>query len=158
VEREPRLKEAQHLLATEYEGRGEFDRAAERYRAILAYAPEDAVALNNLAYYLAVRAGDATAALPLARRAQLASPRAPGVLDTLGWTYYLLGDLEQANRLVTMAARGAPKSADIHLHLAQILFAGGYVAPAREALDRAIELDASIADRTEARTLRGQLR
>jgi tetratricopeptide (TPR) repeat protein len=45
------------LLAQSYEEAKEYDRAIDRYRKVLAVNPNEPIALNNLAYALAVRRG-----------------------------------------------------------------------------------------------------
>jgi Tfp pilus assembly protein PilF len=66
---DPALNGVNLLLAGLYEQAGEFPKAAERYRAILATRPDDVRALNNLAYLLAVRQNAAAEALTLAEKA-----------------------------------------------------------------------------------------
>jgi len=57
VTAEPRFTMARLQLASTAEVEGDYDRAIAQFRAILTYAPNDPVALNNLAYDLAVDVG-----------------------------------------------------------------------------------------------------
>jgi uncharacterized protein (TIGR03790 family) len=154
---EPRLVTAQMLLASAYEQRGERARAIERYRTILAIDANNVIALNNLAYALAVYENKPGDALPLAERAYAASKGEPTIADTLGWVHHLLGNESQAAGLIGQAVQGAPGNAEIQLHGAIILAQGGKVDEARKALERAIELDPTIAEREEARQLKTKL-
>ena len=54
---------------------GEPELAAARYRQVLSLEPDNAVALNNLAYDIAVRQNKPAEALPMARKALSVAPR-----------------------------------------------------------------------------------
>src|SRR6185369_3724208 len=76
VAAEPGLDSANLFLAGIYEQAAEYDKAAERYRAMLITHPNDVRALNNLAYLLVNRQGSPAEALPLADKAyRLASSK-----------------------------------------------------------------------------------
>ena len=83
--------------------------------------PNHFLALNNLAYALAIRKNDAAAALPLAKRAYAISVSDPAIGDTLAWVYHLLGDDAAAAPIVVSSARRAPANSEIRLHAAFIL-------------------------------------
>jgi Flp pilus assembly protein TadD len=83
-------------------------------------APDNVLALNNLAYALAVRKGAAAEALPLAQKAFDLAKGQPHIADTLGWTHYLLGNRAEAEKLLTAARDAAPEMAEIRLHLARL--------------------------------------
>ncbi len=63
---DPGFWAAQFSLATLYEALTEWDAAIDRYRMILDRTPNNVLALNNLAYVLAVQKNEAADALPLA--------------------------------------------------------------------------------------------
>lgn len=62
---------------------GKPEPAETAYRRALAESPDDAQALNNLAFLLLAQPGRAAEALPLAERAFKLTPKNPEVLDTL---------------------------------------------------------------------------
>ena len=66
---EPALNAAHFVLATIYDVSGQSKRAVERYQTILATAPNEVRALNNLAYALAVGEKSPKDALPFAQKA-----------------------------------------------------------------------------------------
>jgi uncharacterized protein (TIGR03790 family) len=66
---EPTLNAAHFVLAGLYDRAGEYEKAIERYRAILTTAPDEVRSLNNLAYILAVNKRALADALPLAEKA-----------------------------------------------------------------------------------------
>ena len=105
--------------------------AIARYRKILSLAPDTPLALNNLAYALAVRKGELREAQPLAERAHSLAPQSGVIADTLGWIYFISGDAGRALPLLSEAARLEPDSAEIREHLATIQAALGGGSAAR---------------------------
>ncbi len=144
VAAEPRLFQTQYLLTERDERAQEWARAESRYRAVLELDGNQVVALNNLAYLLAERLARPGDALPLARRAYTLSNGTAVVADTLGWTYYRLGDLAQASRYIAEAVRGAPDLAEVRLHAAAVAVGTGQLDLASRELTRALELDPSL--------------
>jgi len=125
TEAAPTLLGAQLMLASKYEVAGDYDAAIARYRQILSLAPDAPIALNNLAYALAVRKGELREAVPLAERARALAPQSGVIADTLGWIYFISGDAGRALPLLSEAARLQPDSAEIREHLATIRAALG---------------------------------
>jgi Tfp pilus assembly protein PilF len=115
---DPKLVAAHLILATDYESRKDYDKAAERYRAVLAVSPDNALALNNLAYSLAVHKGQAGEAIGFAERAMtLTGGKSLEIADTLAWVQHLLGrDREAAEilqRIVKLAPARSPHAAAV---------------------------------------------
>ena len=154
---DPSLSAADLMLATAYEKAKEYDLSIERYRRVLEANPGNLVAANNLAYALAVYKHMPHDALPTAEKAFAASKGEPHIADTLGWIYYLLGNPSGAEPLLIRAAAGAPDNADIQLHLAHVHAALGHRELAVAALNKSIELDATLSNREDAKMLRAQL-
>jgi uncharacterized protein (TIGR03790 family) len=152
----PRLLLAQYALAAQYEAANEFDAAIARYRRILDVAPREVLALNNLAYGLAVRKGNLAEALPLAEMARKLAPRSGAVADTLGWIHFMAGDSSAALALLREAVREAPDAAEIQLHFAQALASSGDKEGAAAALTKALELAPAFADRPEVKAMRSR--
>ena len=67
---------------------------------MLAADPNDTVALNNLAYALAVRKGQPAEALGYAERAFTLTRGSATVADTLAWVQHLLGRDREAAQLL----------------------------------------------------------
>lgn len=69
-------------------------------RRILELDPENINALNALGYTFADHHYNLTEALELVQKARELSPDNPAIADSLGWVYFRLGDLEQAEQLL----------------------------------------------------------
>lgn len=109
-----------------YEGLGDFLGAVENYQQVLMKEPDNALALNNLAYHYLLREVQIERALEMAERAVELDRR--GVyLDTLGYGYYLVGRYEEARELLQEALADAPEEGaeEIGRHLQLVLQALG---------------------------------
>jgi uncharacterized protein (TIGR03790 family) len=157
TELEPRLAGAQLQLGVLYEVRKNHDAAIDRYRRAVAADPQNAVALNNLAYALAVHQQKPQEALPLAERAYRLS-KLPLVADTVGWIHHLLGQNALAAPLLEQAAAGAADNADVLIHAATVHAALGDLARARKELSAALALDARLAARPDVKALQEKLK
>jgi uncharacterized protein (TIGR03790 family) len=171
---EPHLTSAHLGLALIFDESGRRDRAIVRYRRVLALHPRNLIALNNLAFALAVHKGAPQEALPLAKQAYAAlhgnlqkemsvSPEqaftaagdVPFVADTLGWILHLLGDDRAAAPFIDEALAAAnSRHAEVLLHAAVVHAAIGQTEKARRELDAAVQLDPSLAETPAASKLR----
>jgi len=112
------------------------DAAAEAaYRAFLSIQPDSYIALNQLAWFLAVRADDLSEATELAQKALAFQPGNAAILDTLGWIALRKGNvdlaLERLEAATIAADGGAP---EIELNLVEALIAAGQIDRARTTL------------------------
>ena len=157
VEAGPTVVRPHEMLADVLTSSGEAAAAASHYERILALQPNHTVALNNLAYDLAVRQGKPAQAAPLARRALAQAPRNATILDTVGWVEYLQGNTAEAAKLLVQAARGAPRNPDIRLHAAFALAAQGARSAADVELQEAIKLRPALEKQADVQELRAKL-
>lgn len=154
----PKIAEAHLGLAALYEQQKDTARAIERYRSVIALAPGNVAALNNLAFLLLERAETRAEAIALARKAVSLAPQAPAVLDTLAWALHLSGDSQGAKAPMAMALRaGGNNSAELLLHSALIDTANGELAAAKPKLDRALILAPEYSSRPDVQALRERL-
>jgi uncharacterized protein (TIGR03790 family) len=156
--RDKRQVSAQALLAQLYEQNKDYEKAEAGYRAVLEATPDNWLALNNLAYSLAVRRKSPKEALPLAEKAYKVSNSHASVADTLGWIYYLTGDKEKAKGLLEPAAKGLPENAEVHLHLAVVSADLGQMLQATEELNRALKLDSKLESTEDVKKLRTKIK
>lgn len=110
VQQQPQNAELHVLLGDLYYSENKIARAAAEYKKALDAAPQNARALNNLAWLYATSQPEAffkpEAALRLAEKAVRLNPR-PHVLDTLAEAYYVNGQYEKA---VAAARRALSKA------------------------------------------------
>jgi tetratricopeptide (TPR) repeat protein len=125
-------------LASVYELSGQFDDAIATYSVVLKNNPGNPMAANNLASLLTDRKGDKAS---LERARQLAVPfessDQPALLDTIGWIYYKLNNIDSALPLLKKAVDAAPKSGVLRYHLGMAYYKKGDKAAAKDELTRA---------------------
>jgi len=154
VAADPRFTLARLALASKYERENQFDRASAQYRAIVSYNPNEAIALNNLAYNLAVRHNNPQEGLPLAERACTILKNHPTCLDTIGWIQHLLKRDTQAVVTIRLARSSGYQDPDLLWHAAAIYAAVNDLAQATAELNLALKVKPDLADRDEIKSLR----
>jgi Flp pilus assembly protein TadD len=77
---------------------------------------ENANALNGLGYILACAGRDGARALTCCRKAVDKRPSDPAYLDSLAWTYFQLGFIDEARSQIGKALELAPGEAEIREH------------------------------------------
>jgi uncharacterized protein (TIGR03790 family) len=144
-------------LAAADDGAGQFDRAISQYRAITSYSPNETIALNNLAYDLAVHSHQPQEALPFAERACAIVKDNPVLLDTLGWIQHLLKRDTEAVATIRHARSGGYADPDVLWHAAAIYAAINDLTRAAFELNLALKAKPGLADLDEIKALRQQL-
>jgi cellulose synthase operon protein C len=118
--------------------RGLFDEAEELLRRILARAPDNIDALNNLAWLLAMRnQGKAQEALGLIDHAINVSGVMPSLVDTRAVARIQLGQIDQAIEDLLAIRKQSPQNPSFAFHLAWAYQARGENVHAREQLQEA---------------------
>lgn len=139
-------------LASLYEISGQFDNSIQTYDQLLKKNPGNVPAANNLASILADQKGDKAS---LERARQLAAPfetsGQPALLDTLGWVYYKLDDIDKALPLLKKAVDTAPKSGVLRYHLGMAYYKQGDKAAAKSELTSAFATGEKFAGEDEGR-------
>ena len=152
----PKSVGAWTALGILHERMSEFKLAEKDYETVLAIDGNAPVAANNLALLYCDHGGDMDKALELARRAKEALPKAAMVSDTLGWIYYKRELLDSAIPLIREAVRQEPNKGSYRFHLAATLLGIGKETEAREELDAALKLDASLREDEDYKRIFGQ--
>jgi tetratricopeptide (TPR) repeat protein len=119
LEKHPRDVAARMMLAQMAQQRNLLDKAASQYEQVVAQQPQDAIALNNLAWVQHQRSNPK--ALATAMRAHELAPANPFIADTYGWLLAESGKVKAALPLLRDAARRDPTRASIRYHLAATL-------------------------------------
>ena len=104
-------------LALVLDASGEKEAAEREYRATLELDPENAVAMNNLAFLLAERGTDLDEALVLAQSASTLMPEDAEILDTTGWVRLKRNETGPAIGLFASAWLKSPGNDEYRLHL-----------------------------------------
>lgn len=104
--------------------------ARKAYERTLELAPENAVALNNLAWL--IHEDDPERALELAAKAYNNNPDAASIVDTYGWILFRNGNVEQSIEVLESAHELAPDAIEIREHLAAAHREAGNEARANE--------------------------
>lgn len=133
-----------------------FPQAEARLRQLVAAAPEDAMALNNLAWVLGEQSEAKLAeARGFAERAYYLTPNA-NTADTLGWILARGGEPRLATMLLRQAVNAGGQPAAGY-HLAYALNQAGDAAEARRVLTAVLASPTAFAERPAAERLRATL-
>ena len=123
-----------------------FERAVDAFKSLLEVDPQDAYALNYLGYMYADKGIKLREAVELLQRAIGLEPDNGAFLDSLGWAYFRLGELEHAQRYTVQALEAldeeeAEEQAVIFDHAGDIARDMGNKDEAQQHWQRALELD-----------------
>lgn len=119
LEKHPQDAGARLLLAQAAEQSNQLEKAAAQYERVIERQPENATALNNLAWIQYLRKDPR--ALSTAKRAYDRAAANPLVADTYGWLLAESGDAKAALPILRNAVRLDPGRAAIRYHLAAVL-------------------------------------
>ena len=134
------------MLSSAQERTGDLKGAEATLRQVLSKDPNNATALNNLGYFLADHGERLEEALGMIQRAVRAEPTNPSYLDSYGWAYYKMGQLKEAERYLSDAARRNPASATIQEHLGDLFQRLGQRDKAQTSWRKALSLAVEAAD------------
>ncbi|MEP6924106.1 MAG: tetratricopeptide repeat protein [Pyrinomonadaceae bacterium] len=140
--------------ATAQNAAGDFKSAELSLREVLKQSPNQAMALNNLGYFLIERNERLPEAMELIKQAVAREPSNPTYLDSLGWANFKLGQITEAEKNLTEAARLAPNSAAVQHHLGDVYQQQGKTEKARDAWRKALSIEK---DHTEIEKLKSKL-
>ena len=116
----PREPSIIDTVAVLYDRTGNYEKAAEMFDYLLQIDPSNASAMSKLAILYADKLNQPERGIVFAERARSLSPRAPEVLDALGWSYYKTGRNDKAEDLIQRSLR-SEETMDAYIHLAQIV-------------------------------------
>ncbi len=99
---------------------------AKMYDKAINYNPDNAGALNNYSYYLALAGKNLDKALAMTVRANELSPSNPTFLDTYGWVLYKRGEYEQAKKIMrTALSLDRENNPELMVHYGDVLLKTG---------------------------------
>ncbi|HEX2488389.1 MAG TPA: tetratricopeptide repeat protein, partial [Blastocatellia bacterium] len=94
-------------------------------------------------------------ALKLIERAVAIDPIQGSFLDSLGWAYFKLGNIDKARQYLEKASIYSKRNSTIHEHLGDVLREAGRLAEARKHWEKALEYSV---EANEIARLRGKLK
>ncbi|QOY90296.1 tetratricopeptide repeat protein [Paludibaculum fermentans] len=110
------------------------------YEAVVKVDPDNAVALNNLAFMYAEDGKDLDQALTYAQRAKAKLPNNEDVADTMAWIYIKKQLNDNAITILKDLTSRQPKNPTYHHHMGVALFQKGNKAAAKQSLQTALSL------------------
>lgn len=104
---------------------GEFEKSDAAHDELLELDPNDALALNNYAYFLAERSERLSDALQMIEKALKQEPSNVSYMDTKGWILYKQGNYSDAETWLRKAMAKEPNDPEILGHLMEALLKTG---------------------------------
>jgi tetratricopeptide (TPR) repeat protein len=108
-----------------FERQKNYTAAEAEFRKVLAIDPDHAGTLNYLGYMLADRNVRLEEAKDLIVKALAREPNSPAYLDSLGWVYFRLNKLPEAEEKLRQALEFMSRDATVHDHLGDVYFHEG---------------------------------
>lgn len=144
--------ELQFQLGALHERAGDRKAAEKVFLALLDRNPDHAPSLNYLGYMWAESGDNLKRAEDMLTRAVGQEPENGAYVDSLGWVYYRIGNLELAEKYLTDATRLLPRDATVHDHLGDVLVKRGDMERALAVYRTAIAIDPESKDNDKIRS------
>lgn len=109
------LGDGYHSLNKHEESDASYDRA-------LKIKPNNALVLNNYAYYLSLRKEQLDKAADMSAQSLKLEPNNPSYLDTYGWILYQLGKYSEARKYIEQALAASGENGTLLEHLGDVVF------------------------------------
>ena len=135
--------------------RKDYPAAIQHYRSVVDQQPENALALNNLAW--AAGQMKSPKAIEYAEKANKLAPNQPALMDTLAMLMADKGDTAGAITLLRKALEISPQAAPLRLNLARVLISAGKKDEARSELDTLAKLGDKFPEQNEVTRLQKSL-
>jgi tetratricopeptide (TPR) repeat protein len=130
-----------------HQKRGDQTAAEAAYRQAMDLNPGDAETWNTLGYFYAQTNQKLDEAQRLIQKALELKPKAPHILDSLGWVLFRQGRYQDAVAQLEKAARDMgdqPDTAEVYDHLGDAYAKVGRVENARQAWNKALQLKSDL--------------
>ena len=105
-----------------YERLGQFEKSDKDLLNSLKINPNDAYVLNYLAYSWLERNYKIDTSITMLEKAHKQKKNNPYILDSVGWAYYLVGDLVKAEQFLRKAIKIMPNDPIVNDHYGDILW------------------------------------
>ncbi len=124
-----------------YERRGDYQNADKDLLDSLNMNPDDAYALNYLAYSWLERNYKIEEAIKMLETAYASKSDDPYIIDSIGWAYYLINDYKKAEKLMIRAVQLMPDDPIVNDHYGDILWKLDQKIQARYFWKNVLEMD-----------------
>jgi tetratricopeptide (TPR) repeat protein len=119
-------------LGTIYEKQKDFDKAESVFKEVLKDNPKNAIVLNYIGYMLADQGVRLQEAVKYVEEALAIDPNNGAYLDSLGWAFFKLNELEKAEKYLLQAIDLVKNDPVIHDHLGDLYFRTGDLEKAKD--------------------------
>jgi len=166
IDNDPNNLPALNTLAMLLQMMGRSAESVEFYQQVLKRAPDNVIAINNLAWIMCEEQGEYQQALQLTQKGLMIASQYIDLIDTRGVVYYRLGELDKAvkdfDTCIKLYPSVTPSGVTSRFHLARAFAKLGQTNKAVEHLNKALDIESRIGglstkDLTEAHHLLEQL-
>jgi tetratricopeptide (TPR) repeat protein len=140
IETNPENMEAKYYLATVYERQKNYKRAEVLFKEVIKEDPQNAGALNYFGYMLADLGIRLNEAIDYVQKALAIEPENGAFLDSLGWAYFKLNDLENAEKYLLQADQRIKDDPVVYDHLGDLYFKTGDFQKARDFWSQSVKI------------------
>ncbi len=140
-----------YQLATVYESQKDYEKAESLFKEILKENPKDGPTLNYFGYMLADRGVRLEEAVKLVQEALILEPNNPAYLDSLGWAFFKLNDLQKAEKYLLQAGDMEKRDPVIADHIGDLYSKSGNLEKAQEFYKRSLSIGGKPEDAQKVR-------
>jgi len=137
----PESRGARHTLAIASDALNYWNESDSLYEGLIATDDNDVQALNNYSYSLVERNIHLNKALAMATKAIELEPKNAAYLDTIGWIYYKMNNIEKALSFIRRSVELENDNAVVLEHLGDVLIANNQLEEAIIYYLKALDID-----------------
>ena len=137
----PESRGARHTLAIASDALNYWNESDSLYEGLIESDTNDVQALNNYSYSLVERNIQLNKALAMAKKAIELEPNNAAYLDTIGWIYYKMDNVEKALNFIRKSVELDNNNAVVLEHLGDVLFSNNQIDEATLFYLKALDID-----------------
>ena len=137
----PESRGARHTLAIASDALNYWNESDSLYEGLIESDTNDVQALNNYSYSLVERNMQLNKALTMAKKAIELEPNNAAYLDTIGWIYYKMDNVEKALSFIRKSVELDNNNAVVLEHLGDVLFSNNQIEEAMLFYLKALDID-----------------
>ena len=137
----PESRGARHTLAIASDALNYWNESDSLYEGLIESDTNDVQALNNYSYSLVERNIQLNKALAMAKKAIELEPNNAAYLDTIGWIYYKMDNVEKALNFIRKSVELDNNNAVVLEHLGDVLFSNNQIEEAMLFYLKALDID-----------------